>query len=345
MIPLTAHQFELVPLEDCLDEAIRFRNSNRSEAREPDYFRWRYLSRPGNGRTLVAWASRNGLRIGAATIATQEFSLEGRIELIGVIGDISIAADSRGTGLGHQLLDYVGRSLNGIVHSCIVLPNAAALSAARKAGWLPACKMYRFVRPLMAHHPKETRSVSRPRGAVSRILATAMEVVDTVNAVVLKEGTFAEELSLGQDFDFLWNSVNKERLLLARRSREYLDWRYLNHPLQKFRMLTFRVRGKLEGYAVVHDDGGSMVIDDYLIADHLYGLSMGLRLIAWAKQAQFNDIQLRLAPPNDLGIPWRRLGFFRRGDSIQVMTSPQHDEHNVPVRAGSWFMTIGDKDV
>jgi GNAT superfamily N-acetyltransferase len=323
--------FELVPLRSCIDAALAFRNSNRPAPRDLAYYSWRYLERPCARETLIAWARDESGTAAAVTIAPHDFAIAGASLHLGVVGDISVAASHRGTGLGERILKFVGENATAERMSCLVLPNAPAEAALKRAGWQQLRHLERYVRPL------RSASAFSPKSLV----ASAFRIADAFGSIRAKKAELRSE-SLSSDVDDLWRRLPTERLALAHRTRPYLEWRYVKHPLEKYEYLALRSEGQLNGYAVVHRDQNSLIVDDYVAVDRDSALSLCVRLIAWAREAGHDDLQLRLADAT-WRAPWRLLGFIPRRDEIHVMCYPAKVDG--PALNQTWFLAIGDKDV
>lgn len=322
-------RYELVPLRTCVQAALDFRNANRPFARDLSYYTWRYLARPCSTEPLIAWAwSDGGYPVAAVTIAPHDFSVAGAPQHVGIVGDISVSSDQRGSGIGRGILEFVVKSTRERKLPCIVLPNLPAQMALARAGWHPLRRMQRYIRILSA-----TGGISR------KALANGLRIVDTIGSRVSPRALLRHE-DISPDIDQLWPSLGRHDLAISFRTHAYLRWRYAQHPLERYHFLALREGTSLEGYAIVHRESGSLIVDDYLVTSKRCGFALCSGLIEHARAHRCDDIQLRFADTS-CGVPWRTLGFIPRRDSIHVMTSTDAFAA-LPLR---WFLTIGDKDI
>ncbi len=339
-------RFELVPLKECQEVALAFRNANRPLQRTHEYFSWRYLARPCAEAPVVAWAWHGESPAGAVTIAPHDFAIYGQMVRLGILGDVSIAPQHRGSGLGVSLLEFVAKRMMGIGMHCIVLPNAAAQKALRKARWEAVCKVDRYVRPILPVGSERAGvRISLARRALSRVVSAGLRTIDAAAAVVARDAVLAAEDGDQNELASLWRRTELANTCLSVRTPEYIRWRYLDHPLQRYDFLALRSPGELLGYAIVHLEGPTLVVDDYLLSGREFGTTFCLKLIDWARSRSLFDIQMRTSNTLHWGIPWRWLGFIPRNDAIEVMGSPGLASAIHLKDHRDWFLTAGDKDV
>ena len=57
--------------------------------------------------------------------------------------------------------------------------------------------------------------------------------------------------TLDEDYDNFWNAVKERFPITVNRTKEYLEWRYLHHPLIDYHFLSLKDENKLKGFAVI----------------------------------------------------------------------------------------------
>jgi L-malate glycosyltransferase len=330
-------------LSDCLAPALAMRNANRQSLRDESYLRWRYLSRPAEP-AFVVWLREGAENLAAATVAPHEVLLRGRKLSIGIVGDISVAAAARGRGLAGELMRAVltgTRHLDGV----LVMPNPPLHSTLRANGWREVAGLARYARFTRAADP----SASLARGASRRLVGNVSRLLAFPAALrrapVLDEYRLDTRPELATDYAPFWERIAAQVPLAISRSSEYLQWRYLRHPLHRYAYHELRRGPALAGYAFTRQEGGDLWVDDWLVAEPQAGDALGALLFAWAaNQPGVLSVQSRTAHTRSPSIPWQRLGYLRRRDVQAVFIGGKWNVDGV-TDPEDWCLTPGDKDV
>lgn len=335
------------PFVQCGDDAMAFRNQNRSAARDEAYIWWRYGERPCAVPAAVAWAHVGMTPAAAATIAPHEFCINDQLHVLGVVGDISVAESQRGRGVASRLLGWLGGQTlgEGRVSTYFVMPNDEVTGALCRAGWNEAAQVGRLVRLLDLSGRVRRRFGDN---MLTRSVVWAGNLVLRSKADFAGAGLWADELrEFDARFDELWAAVPKAGCALALRTRAYLDWRYCRNPRQRYRVLAIseQAEGALLGYVVFHLEDAMVAVDDFLVADASNARRVVAAFIAHVRAKVEGDaIQVRFNLDSSLAAPWRACGFVVRPDVQRVMTLSASNAA-LPATSRNWFVTPGDKDV
>ncbi len=336
----------VVPLADCRQAALEFRNANRSAARDDGYIAWRYLSRPAQRGAFVVWLEDEGVRLAAATVAPHDVLLNGSARQVGIVGDISVAAAARGRGLARPLLEAVVKESAAVLDGLLVMPNPPVFSALRSVGWRDVAGLARYVRFIGAG----AGGSGGPKGSIRRLvrgtLAGATSMLDVLRGAGVPDDFRLEPRDgLPLEYAAFWGRVAGSAALIASRAPAYLEWRYLRHPLYRYTLLVLTERGELRGYAMTRRDGGDLWVDDWLVSDERAGLALGQRLVERARRTnEAATLQTRTADTSAATIPWGRLGFMKRSDTQHVFVAGRWQDE-AATNAQAWRLTPGDKDV
>jgi hypothetical protein len=158
--------------------------------------------------------------------------------------------------------------------------------------------------------------------------------------VAVHEGRFDEE------FTDLFRGSGPRYGACVRRFADYLNWRYLDHPVDRHHVLTVRRNGRLAGYSVVTLDGDNASLVDLFGVpedDVVTGLIKGS--VGWLRRRGGASVSFRLSSGHPWAMLLRRLGFRPRESSSIVMYSPATS--GLTARAtdpARWFVTGGDRD-
>jgi len=344
--------FSASTYRECRRELMEFRNANRDTIRDERYFDWRYSNRPGQSEPVIVWANGpSGERIGTLSLIPHGFSVNGVPGSVGLLGDISIDKQWRGRRVGRCMFEYL-LSLECVkaLTACAVLPNTEAAGPLSGAGWKTVSALNRHVKLMDAEGLLAGRLQSKA------LRAAAAPAVNLLLRLLSCE-TYLRDLpghgggpleGLDRRFDALWSSIEKKGAVIARRDMEYLQWRYLDHPLIRYRVFGYSAEERLCGYIIFHFDGGTCYIDDMLCLGEKDCAARTLALfLRYLRKSANVCFVLYRGNDNDLARPpLKKFGFLRRSDSQQFMVAlAGGGKESILLNGRKWFLTSGDKDV
>ncbi len=345
-------RFTVVPYETCVEEVIAFRNANREITRDRRYFEWRYQRRPCREKAVIIWGiDSQGRRVAAASIIPHDFYVMDGVYPVGLLGDISVAPEARGRGLATQMLRFLHQdpALQAL-RASLVLPNDEATRSLERAGWRQVTSVARLVKIVDVGPRFQARlGNSRPVNAFSRAVNSLSRFISMDGWQPRRgHGRAVKSDIFDKGFDELWDEIPKHGGVLALRDRSYLQWRYQDHPVVRYRKIEWRREDRLRGYVVFHVVDNVVVVDDFLAVDATVGARLiGEFLVHVRREGLAADIHVRYNTGSFLGMPWRRFGFLRRRDFQRVMVNAPQGDRYPPLPSGEdmWFVTAGDKDV
>lgn len=333
--------------EKCKDEFAAFRNANRTVARAPEYFRWRYQERPNAAEPVIVCArDASGEIAGALSVIPHHYHVRDAVTRLGVLGDISVSGKHRGKGVAKKMFALLPglkpvRELAG----CIVIPNEDALRPLGKSGWVTATKLERHVKLLNTKEIIARRSSRKISTLVSPALDIFLRLA--VREPLLserKDYSGAPASGFDSRFDELWAAVDKKGMILGLRNRDYLAWRFAGHPVEKYGIYTLSDGSKLRGYIVFHCSGDACHIDDFLCRKE--GDSWDYLLSYFIAHVRENvDASKIIINSNPAGPRLRKFGFFKSPDILHFMVLAPGSATEALSEGDSWFITAGDKDV
>jgi hypothetical protein len=208
-------------------------------------------------------------------------------------------------------------------------------------------RLVRFAKPLRVDR-KVTAKIKAP--LVARGLAAMGNRLldwrdrfhqrDTTLTISIHEGLCDEE------FSRLAQRVNDQLGVCVQRTADYLNWRYLAHPLRRYELLTARRHGELLAYLVLTHNG-----EDAIVAD-LFGVEASAvigRLMETAVGLLREHGVMTLSVPLWESHPWipllQRLGFRAREASPVVISVPSHaTARHIRPEGLRWYFMHGDRD-
>ena len=342
--------FHLVPFESCVEEVITFRNANREIIRDRCYFEWRYDRRPCGSKAMIVWGSDDrGHKVSVASIIPHDYYILDGVYPVGVLGDISVIPACRGHGVATSMFHYLQQQQAiQALRLCIVLPNDAVAHALERAGWCTVASIARFVKVVDMTNRLPSWLIGR-RG-IARMINNMSRFASLDGWSSQGDSPYhvVELESIGDEFNDLWNEIPKQGRMLAVRDKNYLQWRYQQHPTVNYRIIGILQGDHLRGYVVFHVAGDAVEIDDFLAGDATSGLWLIKGFLTHVRQRKLaGTIHVRCNTDSLHALHWSRFGFVRRRDFHRVMTSVPSSEKSISLLSeeGYWFVTAGDKDV
>lgn len=217
-------------------------------------FDWLYRRNPdGEARAWIAEDPSTGDPVGLAAAFPRQIYLRGQRQIGWVLGDFCIAEPYRTLGpalrLQRACLAGIGGGANAVFYD---LPGAAMMPVYRRLGLSADGQIRRFAKPLRIDQRIRTRLVPAFLSGIlswagNRLLA--LRDAGRCGAVAGLSVGVASGPS-GEEFTALADRLGSRHGFCVRRSAEYLNWRFLEAPHRRYRLLTARRAGLLCGYAI-----------------------------------------------------------------------------------------------
>jgi RimJ/RimL family protein N-acetyltransferase len=345
--------FSTVDYDQGKADLLVIRNANRDTTRDAAYMAWRYLDRPTKLPPLVVFAETSaGRKIGSLSVIPHEYAIDNITIPVGILGDISVEKTWRGKGIAEQMIQFLsGLEAFQRMAAGIVLPNEAAARPLQKCGWRTVATLRRYVRVLDIEALLRQRFNAKwPLAPLARLANNLLRLCSAESYFKGLSGHTWEITDHFDDrFDHLWHEVNKTGTIVGLRNKDYLSWRYTNHPTENYQVFLLLRQSRLCGYVVFHINGNRCYIDDLLSANgdsscaHL--LFHFLQYVRGEKMA--TSISMMTNEHNKLARILRKFGFHKRPDYLKLMVSiyEPHPRAGLLTNRAAWFLTAGDKDV
>jgi hypothetical protein len=130
------------------------------------------------------------------------------------------------------------------------------------------------------------------------------------------------------------------------RSRKSLQWRYADHPQNRFQMLRIDRDGEFIGYVVYlgPNEDGTCVIYELMVLHPSHLRAVASSFINYClDDVRITNLRMTINESHPFSVPLRKMGFLRRNDTtvFQIYMPKVSAVHS----ASCWFLTAGDKDV
>jgi len=312
-------------------------------------FDWLYLQNPGG--TARVWLVENldtEESIGAAASFPRRFYVRGRESLGFVLGDFCIHPGFRSLGPAIQLQRTCIQGMDSNAPAIgYDFPSESMLAVHRRLGAQPEDRLVRFAKPLRTDR-KVAGRVKLPfvARAVSAAGNQMLKWRDRRWRYSRREVIGQHNGPCGREFTTLATKVSLQHEVCLARTAEYLNWRYLANPLQKFEFLTVRHNEDLAAYLVLTQEGEDARIMD-LFGEEDLGMLGGLisHAIELLRTRGVITVSAPLLASHRWGRLFERLGFSKR-DSCPVITYPVAgcSTDNRARHHTGWFLMEGDRD-
>ena len=296
-----------------------FRQCFGRELPEP-YWRWRYLDNPmGQGVVCLAW---HGDRLVAHhAVSCLGLRLQHRDWVMGLGGGAMTHPDYRTYGLYRQIAAWTWERM-----AELGMPVAVAFANAFSHRLL--------VRDLDFVDLYEVPTFRLPLAEASRLPHPSHKLVE-VDA-------------FDRRFDRLWNQVKDGHEVVTLRNRARLQWRYMDHPTARYRVLGYVDGGVVLGYAVLKPYGEDLhAVDVLSVPDPEVGVQLMAGAAHLGRESGATALSLWLNVTHPLHWALEKLG-FRNGEPITYFAGrvlvPQFPKE-VVYDFRRWYLTMGDSDV
>jgi len=328
---------------------IRFLREHLTPESNEERFEWLYLNCPlGFARAWLARDSKLDALIGVGAAFPRRMSVCGIVYSCWVLGDFCIREDYR--SLGPALL--LQRACLSIVENdnatfCYDYPGKGMMAIYRRLGVSAQGQWVRFAKPLrvdrmvrkIVHNDRLTKGIS---AAGNRLLGLRNHVhrSSPMTSVAFHQGRLDEE------FTHLSQRLAARFRVCGHRTAEYLNWRFLDNPMTRCRILTARHGSELMAYAVISATNEEAVLLD-LFGDSESGAVRDLltALPETLRDEQISNLSFHSLDSN----PWisslLKMGFYRRESApFVVHARPESPLSGAITDNRDWFLTQGDRD-
>ena len=326
-----------------------------------DFWHWQFEQNPaGRGSGCVAVEGEQ--IVGFLGFVPKRIKIEERIVVGAQILDLMVDPQMRGKQLATLLAQHTNMQIKESGASFTFgLPNknSYSLLTNERVGLRKIFSPPVWVKPLRSF-PLLTLSQRYKLPPVATRIATGCVALfsSCFRAPPIPTHITMEEMEgIDDRFEHLWCVTSEAHPVLFVRDSAYLGWRYVRHPVYKYRILGVGERGRLLGFLIVNErlfEGmrvGQLV--DWLVEPALPQANTWLLYAAhkWAREQGLDALIAAALPTMSIVHTFRRMGYFPVPRRLEPITTnlivlpfdPTLDTYfQAPAR---WFWTWGDSDV
>ncbi len=315
-------------------------------------YEWIYKGNP-QGKTVRIIAYYSGERpIGTLTLFPRRIYANGEPLNCAITGDFCVNAKHRvfGPALALQRT-AVQQCESGKFDLLYGIPNQQSRKVQLRAGFEELGKVLRLTKPLKSQYyiARRVRNKILLR-LLSFVADSVLEMASRENFrmnsggfSVLKPEVFDNE------FDRLWNSVRKDRMVIGERSSAYLNWRFRQCPHGKYNI--FAIMSSQDGitsYLVYKVEGRKVSISDLLAKDMHNGMDTLLsQFLQYLRGIDVEAVSISFLENKLLLKKLKKFGFSQRHceDDVLVYVPYRLRNYLDLVEKGKWYILAGDNDI
>lgn len=329
------------------DAAIQLLRRHVNSAYDRKRFDWLYHAGPaGQGRLWMAEDASTGEMVGVAGAFPRRMVTERGPITAWLLGDFCVAETHRALGPALQLQRACLEDLaaDGIP-VCYDFPSRSMEAVYRRLRIVPSIQFRRMVRPLRVSHRL------RQRGGI--LAGAAGRLVDLALGWACRPPRLTGGLVVaphsgrcGEEFSALARRVGVANGICGERSAEYLNWRYLDSPLDRHELLTARSNGTLAGYvAIAREAQVATLVDVFSVADDAVLDGLVRHAVAGLWTQGVADVRVAVAAPESWLARLTGMGFRPRGEApVVVHGLAGAGPTSTMLQNSTWFLTHGDRD-
>jgi hypothetical protein len=305
---------------------------------------WFYLHNPQGRAQLNLLFTPEASLAGSLGIGCREFHIGARQAHAGVLIDFVVSPRHRSAlpalTLQRKGREYALQSMD-LVYG---LPNPNALGICKRLAthvWLEFERLARVLR----YCSYIERLMPKLLAAPAALIVDALDLL-RIHARLLSSNARGEWVTgFDESFDTLWVELDKSDLCIGTRSRQFLQWRFREHPSNNYQIFAVRRKSdaSLRMYFIVHRSGAVLSVDDCLGVGSDQELEHGVLLLCLAaRRLGATSLDIHIAGATPLHRALLRTNFRVRdtrpffaviGQTLQAVASHC-----------TWYITRADED-
>jgi len=319
----------------------------------PDYYFWKLRKNPvTNGSCTIADVEGNP--VGFATVTPKRIKIKNEVIIGSEIGDTFTHPDFQRQGIFTEMVKGARESsISNGLHLIYGTPNNLSLPGYQKKcnfDVVPAAKVSNLVMPLNFFRVFHTRFNSK-----SIAFGLSLAVAPWIKALrfLLTPRTRADGISIQNSNTFpdtvdeLWTRASKNYDVILERSKDYLNWRFVNNP-DDYQIFLIHEHERLVGYFVLKigfwsDLKVGYIADIFADENDSRVLSIAARFIVnFYKEQRVDLISTWLVDCPKMNI-FKRSGFFKF-KQVPIICYKNNLGLEVIKSDLKWYFTLSDSD-
>jgi len=318
---------------------------------DESFWKWEFEEGP-EGRAFIYIVEDGNKIIGHFADIPRLFSVQGEVVLGTLSLDLMVHPDYWRRGIFAAMGKYGAQRVkqeNGLFLTAFPI-RLETIHGLKKIGWKEVVKLPVLVYPLRFHGILNRYLHFPPLslfvGGVAKFFYLLLYGLKRRKGI---EGIEIEEMDLLDDpFDGFWQKALSLYPIMGIRNRNYLTWRYLQHPTRNYTIYRAKKSGEMKGYIVLRKvellNFNSAVIVDLLALDEMALSALVEKGIRYSRQ-EGSDLLGFMVPNVHLYYKiLRGMGFLPSLKTFLFMIYP-HSDREIFLSPENWYVNWGDTDV
>ena len=318
---------------------------------DPRFWQWEFMGGP-DGKAFLYIVEDQKKIIGHFADIPRRFSVQGEVVLGTLSLDLMVHPDYWRKGIFSAMGKYGAEKVkqeNG--RFLIAFPiRSETILGLRKIGWKEVAKLPVLVYPIRFKGILSRYVHFPPLGLLMGGIARFFYFFLYGLKMRKKPGGIEIDQvgSLDEPFDDFWQKASVLYPMMGIRNRDYLNWRFLQHPTRNYVIYRAKKSGEMRGYIVLRNVDllkfNSAVIVDLLALDEEALLALVEKGIQHSRQERA-DLLGFMVPQDHLYYKLlRRKGFLPSLKTFLFMIY-SHADQSILLSPGKWYVNWGDTDV
>jgi GNAT superfamily N-acetyltransferase len=318
---------------------------------DPRFWHWEFKEGP-DGEGLIYIVEDENRIVGHFADIPRRFSVQGKMVLGTLSLDLMVHPDYWRKGIFEAMGRYGAQRVkgeNGLFLFAFPI-RSETIRGLKKIGWEEVAKL-----PVLVYPIKFSGIFNRYlRFFPLSLLAGGMAKLFYFLFIGVKRRKKREDIeiervvSLDDLFDGFWQRTLSFHPIVGVRNRNYLTWRYLQHPTRNYIIYRARKNGEMKGYIVLRKvellNFNSAVIVDLLALDEGSLSTLVERGIQHSRQEGVDLLGFMVPQDHSYYKFLRKKGFLLSPKTFQFMVYP-HSDREILLFSGNWYVNWGDSDV
>lgn len=309
-------------------------------------FDWLYCSNPfGTAQAWLACTDDQQI-LGAAAAFPRRFYIDGRETFGFVLGDFCVDLEHRSLGPALQLQRACLAGIQGAPFEFFYdFPSDKMMAIYKRLQISSELSVVRWAKPLRLE-----RRLRRSVG--SQLVAWGLGGI--ANAMLARRGWRGDEKSCKTalhegkcttEFTAFDASLRGRKGVQTARTAEYLNWRFLAHPLTRYAIISARREGGLVGYVVFSvDPEDASIVDLNSIEDPRVIGRLLAEAVVYLRDLGASTVSLSAIENHPWGTVFTRAGFRRREKAPFIVGTLSDVPTPTAAFRQGWFLMRGERD-
>ncbi len=318
---------------------------------DPRFWRWQIKENPDGIGWIYLVEDRDKI-IGHLADLPKRFSVEGKLVLGTLTHDMMVHPDYRRQGVSTATarlgIRKVEKEKGQFMTAYSV--RVESLNSLLKVGWKDVVELPVLVFPIRFHGIVNRYLHSKPMSLLIGGIAKFFYFIHSGWRKRKKmSGVEIERVEeLDERFDVFWEKAISLYPVMGVRDRDYLIWRYLQHPLRSYTIFRAMKNGEMKGYIVLRKvellKFNSAVIVDLLALNDETVSELVAHGIEHMRREKADLLGFMVPKPHPYYRSLRKKGFLQSSKVFHFLVY-SHSDRKILSSPESWYVTWGDTDV